>query len=195
MDDFLAISERNTHAAFELIRTMDIETAWKTIGAEVRLVGSLRTGLLMKHRDIDFHIYSSPLRVEDSFAAMSLIASNPAVKSIQYGNLIDTDEHCIEWHAMCEDAAGELWQFDMIHILAGSQYDGYFERMADRISAVLTPETREAILRLKYETPDDEKIMGVEYYKAVIGDGVSTYDQFARWRAAQPAQGIVHWIP
>ena len=43
--------------------------------------------------------------------------------------------------------------------------------MAERISAVLTDEMRLAILKLKYETPDTEKIMGVEYYQAVIQDG------------------------
>lgn len=32
----------------------------------------------MKHRDIDFHIYSSPLNIADSFAAMTRIAKIPA---------------------------------------------------------------------------------------------------------------------
>ena len=50
----------------------------------------------------------------------------------------------------------------MIHIVKGSRYDGYFEKMAERITAVLTDETRQAILKLKYETPDTVKIMGVE---------------------------------
>ena len=44
---------------------------------------------------------------------------------------------------------GELWQMDMIHIQEGSRYDGYFERVAERISAVLTDEMRLAILKLK----------------------------------------------
>lgn len=59
----------------------------------------------------------------------------------------------------------------MIHIVKGSRYDSYFEKMAERITAVLTDETRQAILKLKYETPDTAKIMGVEYYQAVIQDG------------------------
>ena len=48
----------------------------------------------------------------------------------------------------------------MIHIVSGSRYDGHFERVADRIAAALTPETRRTILQLKFETPDDEKIAG-----------------------------------
>ena len=44
---------------------------------------------------------------------------------------------------------GELWQMDMIHIQEGSRYDGYFERVAERISAVLTDEMRLAIPEIK----------------------------------------------
>ena len=52
------------------------------VDAEINLVGSLRTGLLMKHRDIDFHIYSSPLNLADSFLAMARLAENPSIKRI-----------------------------------------------------------------------------------------------------------------
>ena len=76
-----------------------------------------------------------------------------------------------------------------------SPWAGYFERVADRIAAVLTPETREAILRLKYETPDGEKIPGIAYYRAVLADGVRTWDEFAAWRATHPVGGIVEWMP
>ena len=81
--------------------------------------------------------------------------------------MLATEERCLEWHAWYEDQEGELWQLDMIHIEKGSRYDGYFEEVARRISAALTDETREAILRLKWETPDTEKIAGIEYYMAV----------------------------
>ncbi len=52
------------------------------------------------------------------------------------------------------------WQIDMIHILKGSRYDGYFERVAERIATVLTPETRNTILQLKYETPTPKRSWG-----------------------------------
>ena len=81
----------------------------------------------------------------------------------------------------------------MIHILKHSRYDGYFEKMAERIKAVLTEETRKAILRLKYETPDTEYCMGVEYYQAVLRDGVRTYAEFENWRRQHPVTGIVEW--
>ena len=83
----------------------------------------------------------------------------------------------------------------MIHIIEGSRFDGYFEEVADRIAAVLTEETRNAILRLKYETPDNEKIMGIEYYQAVIAGGVRTFDEFIQWRKENPIMGILEWKP
>ena len=83
----------------------------------------------------------------------------------------------------------------MIHIERGSRYDGYFERMADGVVREADDEMRRAILRLKWETPDTEHIMGVEYYRAVIEGGVRTYDGLTAWRAANPVCGVVEWIP
>ena len=193
--NILELAKRNQQKAWEIIEDTRIVRIWEGIGAKVNLVGSLRTGLLMKHRDIDFHIYTSPLDLSASFRAMAELAENMSIKKIEYTNLLHTAEACIEWHAWYQDMEGELWQMDMIHIQEGSRYDGYFERVAERISAVLTDEMRLAILKLKYETPDTEKIMGVEYYQAVIQDGVRSYPEFEEWRRLHPAVGVVEWVP
>lgn len=193
--NILELAKRNQQKAWEIIEDTRIVRIWEGIGAKVNLVGSLRTGLLMKHRDIDFHIYTSPLDLSASFRAMAELAENTSVKKIEYTNLLHTAEACIEWHAWYQDMEGELWQMDMIHIQEGSRYDGYFERVAERISAVLTDEMRLAILNLKYETPDTEKIMGVEYYQAVIQDDVRSYPEFEEWRRLHPAVGVVEWMP
>ena len=193
--NILELAKRNQQKAWEIIEDTRIVRIWEGIGAKVNLVGSLRTGLLMKHRDIDFHIYTSPLDLSASFRAMAELAENTSVKKIEYTNLLHTEEACIEWHAWYQDMEGELWQMDMIHIQEGSRYDGYFERVAERISAVLTDEMRLAILKLKYETPDTEKIMGVEYYQAVIQDGVRSYPEFEEWRRLYPVVGVVEWMP
>lgn len=193
--NILELAKRNQQKAWEIIEDTRIVRIWEGIGAKVNLVGSLRTGLLMKHRDIDFHIYTSPLDLSASFRAMAELAENTSVKKIEYTNLLHPAEACIEWHAWYQDMEGELWQMDMIHIQEGSRYDGYFERVAERISAVLTDEMRLAILKLKYETPDTEKIMGVEYYQAVIQDGVRSYPEFEEWRRLHPAVGVVEWMP
>ena len=193
--DILDLSGRNQQRAWDIIRRLDIMKIWADAGAEAHVVGSLAMGLMMTHRDIDIHVYSSPLTVEGSFAAMAKLAVNAAIKKIECRNLLDTGEACIEWHAWYDDGDGEPWQIDIIHILKGSRYDGFFERMAERIKAALTDETRLAILRLKAETPEDVHIMGVEYYQAVLRGGVRTLADFIRWRQEHPVTGIVEWMP
>lgn len=195
MDLILELADKNRRKANEVIERTRVIDIWKSIGAEINLVGSLSMGLLMKQRDIDFHIYSSPLNISDSFRAMSKLAENPLIKQIGYTNMIDTEEECIEWHVWYAYSQDELWKMDMIHILKGSRYDGYFERMAERIKAVLTQEEKETILRLKYETPDTEKIIGMEYYQAVIRDGIKTYADLQTWRKEHPFERIIEWMP
>ena len=196
MKDYLLLAEKNQARAWKVIRSTRVVELWEEAGAEVNLVGSLKLGLLMKHRDIDFHIYSRNLTAKDSFAVMSELSACPHITQITCSNLLNTPEQCIEWHALYQDPEdGEKWQIDMIHMPKGSAYDGYFEQVADRIARVLTDETRDIILRLKYETPDDEKIMGIEYYQAVIAGGISTWQELVEWRKAHPVTGIVSWMP
>ena len=195
METCLEMARTNQQRAREVIRRLGVVEAWESIGAEVHLVGSLATGLLMRHLDIDYHIYSEPWVPTSGFAVMERLASCPGVRKIEYVNGADTEERCVEWHLGYEDERGDTWQVDLIHMPKGSPYDGYFERMAERIGAVMTPVMREMILRLKYETPDTEKIMGVEYYRAVIEGGVRTYEQLLQWRSLHPVEGVMHWIP
>ncbi len=195
MEQYLKEAAENTRKARDIINELNVVTAWEAIGAEVRQVGSLAMGLMMKHRDIDFHIYTPTLDPAADFGVMAKLAGNKSVKRMEYTNLSDTEEACMEWHVWKEDNDGDLWQIDMIHIVAGSRYDGYFENMARRIAEVMTEEQRRTILKLKYDTPDNEKIMGVEYYQAVIRDGISTYSELEKWRKENPISGIVEWIP
>ena len=93
------------------------------------LVGSLRTGLLMTHRDADLHIYSPGPQSEGSFAAMARIAPATRVSDAsRYANLLDAEDRCIEWHAQYADTEGDLWQIDMIHMSVGSPWEGISNR-------------------------------------------------------------------
>lgn len=55
------ISRERCARARDILRRSGIVEAWRDAGAQVEIVGSLRMGLMMKHRDIDLHIYSAPL--------------------------------------------------------------------------------------------------------------------------------------
>lgn len=195
MNSILQMADANQRRAWEIIKKTNVIEIWKSVGAEINLVGSLRMGLLMKHRDIDFHIYTDPFRLADSFEALARLAEDKHIKQITYFNFLEEKDTCVQWQAIYEDEGGERWQIDMVHIIKGSYYDGYFERMADCIKSVLTAETRNAILQLKQDTPESEHIMGIEYYQAVIRDGVRTMDEFVQWRKAHPVEGVVEWIP
>ena len=188
------IARQNQAKAQLVIEQSGVRQAWESIGATVNPVGSMAMGLLMKHRDIDYHIYTEKLDIAESFEVIKKICVNPAVTRMEYCNLADTIEACLEFHIYFM-LDGEEWQIDMIQILKNSQFDGYFERVAERIKAVLTPETRRTILELKYLTPDDEHIMGIEYYQAVIAGGVRSFSEFIQWRENHPANGIINWCP
>lgn len=191
----IEIAQTNQQRAHEIIQELNLIPLWASINVEAHLVGSLRMGLLMKHLDIDLHLYSDPVSLADDFRIIARLAQNHRIKQIEYANLLDTEEACLEWHLHYEDPLNQMWQIDMIHILKGSRYDGYFEQMADRIVTALIDETRHTILQLKYETPESEKIMGIEYYQAVLRDGVKNYAEFETWRRQHPITGIVTWMP
>lgn len=195
MKDILAIAQQNQQRAWELIKETDIIAIWQSIGAEINLVGSLKSGLLMKNRDVDFHIYSDPVVVSDSFLAVARLSENPAVKHIEYTNLLDTEEACLEWHIRYEDKQGDMWKFDLIHIRKGSAFDGYMEQVTQRVIDVLTPKTRLAILQLKYDIPETDRVMGIEVYHAVLEGKVHSYSEFREWRKNNPITGVLKWMP
>lgn len=195
MNDIIAISEQNQKKAWKVIENTNVMGIWESVGARPNLVGSLRTGLLMNNRDIDMHIYSDPFVLADSFTAMARLAEKKGIKRIEFANLLDTDEKCLEWHAWYQDTDGELWKMDMIHILSESVYAGYFEKVADRIKAALTPEIKYAILSIKNDMPPDLKVMGIQIYQAVIRDRVRNISQFLAWREEHPGDSIIDWMP
>ena len=81
MDPVLQLAAANRQRAQAIVGELQIEEIWRSAGAEPRLVGSLRMGLLVRHRDIDYHIYSPQLRLSESFAAMARLPENAASNS------------------------------------------------------------------------------------------------------------------
>ncbi len=194
-EKILKLAAGNRQQAFRVIEQSNVIGCWQSVGARINLIGSLKTGLLMKHRDIDFHVYTPRLNVAESFRAMTRLAENPRIVKTEYVNLTAEEDACLEWHAWYQSDDGNTWQIDMIHMAEGCRWDGYFEKFADRINAAAGAEERKTILRLKYETPDDAKIAGIEYYMAVLRDGIENYDDFVRWRQQQKTDGIIEWMP
>ena len=193
--DIIELAEQNQQNAWKLLDETGIIPAWERIGATVHLVGSLKSGLLMKSRDIDLHIYTGKLDITESFSVMQELAERLKLKEIQYKNLVHTEEECIEWHALYEDQELHTWKFDLIHIRKGSKYDGVVENVTAAIAKLLTPGLRETILRIKYEVPDGVMIPGIEIYHAVFTGGVRSYEELERWRQEHPLPNSLDWLP
>jgi hypothetical protein len=193
--NLLDISELRRQAALQVVRESGVREAWESVGANVNMVGSVRSGLIMKNLDIDFHVYTDEPMLEKSRVAMARLEQNPAIRDVQFRNLLDTEEECLEWHAWYDDTAGTTWQLDIIHIRRGSAFDGAIERTTDALIARLTPETREAILRIKHDAPAGVKTPGIEVYYAVLELGLRTYDEFAAWKLTNSNVDLLGWRP
>lgn len=195
MKDYEVIAQQNQKRAFEILKELQIVDLWERHGCKVNLVGSLAMKLLVKHLDIDLHVYSSGITEESSFQIASQIAKDKRVKELKCINGLYTDEHCIAWHIKYEDFDGRIWQLDIIHIESGTQYDGFFELMAERINQKLDDFQRDTILRLKYETPDNEIIHGVEYYQAVMENKIETLAELREWVIKNRKEEGPYWMP
>lgn len=193
MQDILFCAEQNARRAADVEKELGLRRAWQTRGGTANFVGSLANGLYMDSRDIDLHVYTDPFSLPVSFAAMADIAARPGVHSLTYTNLLHTPEACLEWHARYTDTEGLPWQLDIIHIVKGSRYDGYFEAQAQRIKTLVTPETKRAVLEIKNALNKERHIGGIWIYQAVLKEGVRTPEEFAAWYQRQNTARIVEF--
>lgn len=193
--DIVDIASENGQRARKILEEGGIISAWESIGAKVNIIGSARSGLMIKKLDIDLHVYSKRLDIAESFSVMGKLAAELPLDEVAYRNLIDTEEECVEWHALYRDKKGDSWKLDMIHIRSGSKYDGTVERVTDALMRVLTPETRRTILEIKSEVPYSEIVPGIDIYRAVISGGVKRYADLEGWLAANPMENTLDWLP
>jgi hypothetical protein len=152
MENLENIAESNLQKAFEIIRELKIEKIYEELNSTCNLVGSVKTGLLMSHLDIDFHVYSDEFSVEKSFNAIAKISQNPKIKEVFYKNLLEEDDMCLEWHLLYEEVPERIWTIDIMHIKNESLYAGVIERVTEKISSVLTEKMKQTILKIKWES-------------------------------------------
>lgn len=187
-------SARNLQSALGIIDTSGIIRHLQRCAKRVNIVGSVRTGLLAKHLDIDIHFYTPTLDAAESFRLIGDFAACGNVESASFKDLSHTEEQCFEWHLQYAASDKRKWTFDLIQILEGSRYDGYFESVADKIKSMLTPENKAAILSLKFAACDREKICGIEYCAAVLKYGVKTFGEFENWRREHSIEESLSWF-
>jgi len=196
MENLENTSAKNLEKAFEIVQELQIEKVWKNFNSTCNLVGSVKTGLLMNHLDIDFHVYSDEFSIEKSFSAISQICQNPKIKEVLYKNLLEAEDMCLEWHLSYEETPERIWTIDIIHIKNESPYAGVIERVTEKINLALTEELRQTILKIKWISEQQkEKYFGIDIYQAVIGDGIETFEDFKIWKQNKKDVGISLWEP
>ena len=196
MENLENIAESNLQKAFEIIRELKIEKIYEELNSTCNLVGSVKTGLLMSHLDIDFHVYSDEFSVEKSFNAIAKISQNPKIKEVFYKNLLEEDDMCLEWHLLYEEVPERIWTIDIMHIKNESLYAGVIERVTEKISSVLTEKMKQTILKIKWESErHKEKNFGIDIYQAVIEENIDTFQDFQIWKQNKKDVGISLWEP
>ena len=183
----------NQERAKRVLMESGLADVWERNGCHVNLVDSLRMGLLTSHRDIDLHVYSKGITEESSFAIMAQIAKLPDATEIKCINGLHTEEHYMTWHVFYR-YDDEIWQFEVIHIEEGTEYEGSFESIADRILEIITPTQKDTILRLKFETQFDKDYNGVENYEAMIANGIANMKDFEEWVTDHRKKPMYFWI-
>lgn len=196
MAEINRISNNNLKKAKEIIEELRIKEICEKRKFTCNLVGSVKTKLLSSHLDIDFHIYSDNFSMENNFNIIAEICKNSKVKEVNYKNLLDKDDMCLEWHLNYEDNESKVWVIDIMYIKNESIYAGMIEKVTDNINRVMTEEMKDRILRIKYESWEKgEKIAGIKIYEAVIDNGVKSYQEFKEWENEKSFDEISLWEP
>lgn len=195
-ENLASISKKNLKKAFEIISELKIQEIWESLDSKCNLVGSVKTGLLMDHLDIDFHTYSDDFSIEKSFNAISQICQHPKIKEVSYRNLLEAEDMCLEWHLSYQEAHDRIWTIDIMHIKNESPYVGMIERVTEKINSALTEELKQIILNIKWEcNRQNEKTHGIDIYQAVIGKGIKTFEDFKKWNQNRKEMEISLWEP
>lgn len=173
-----------------------IRALWEKVG-RTYLVGSARFGL-MTNTNIDFETYVEAPDPRDGFAVMREMACLSGVTRINYCNFLGTDDPGLYWWFEYVDEEGVAWTFDNWLIPFSHPNAGMADAFASAMSARLTPENRTTILAIKAAARESamvEKPRGIDVYKAVLKDGVETFEDFTRWFSANPPVPMETWRP
>lgn len=179
-----------------VLQKTGIRSLWERIG-RTYLVGSARFGLLVSP-NIDFETYVEKPDPRDGFGVMREIASLPGITRVNYCNFMETDDPGLYWWFEYVDEHGFAWDFDNWLIPFSHPNAGMADAFAVAMSAKLTPETRETILTIKTSArkfDNANRPRGIDIYKAVLRDGIATFDAFRTWREANPPVPMETWSP
>lgn len=179
--------------ASKVIEDLRIIRLWGLVGKTV-LVGSASFGL-MATPNLDFEVYVEEPDIRIGFDTVREFASISGVKQIQFLNCMGTSDPGLYWRIDYQDQQGIMWDIDNWLVPFSHPHAGMAENFAKAMQQVLTDETRQIILEIKSQSLPQNKIRGIDVYKAVLSGGVRDREQFVKWIASNPSVEMETWQP
>jgi hypothetical protein len=190
--ELLARQEALQAEATEVLAELDLGQLFADVGP-VLVVGSYLSGL-MCWRDLDVCVLAGEeYSPSDVLELLKRVVELPGFVGFSYRD--ERGERCPTGEARDEryhlpldlDAGQGRWCIDLSVWLR--DLHGHVAAWHEQLRETITDEQRLAVLRIKdvwHRLPSyPDEVSGWEIYTAVLGDGVRTPEQFARWLAAK----------
>lgn len=194
IEKILIESSCKRQEAMEIIRELDLPGTWGRFGRPI-IVGAIAYDLVFDY-DIDMEIYCPTLRIEDGFQVLSDCSrKSNLVRGCSFQNHLNGPDGALYWQ-FSVSYKGHYWKIDM-----WSAPEDYAlprsETFVGPMVRALTPDTRKAILSLKWHRSQDPTLQcpSIDLYRAVIQDGIRTPDGFREWLVTQTVGELSSWIP
>lgn len=181
--------------AHHVIHRLQLQERWAEVG-KVTFSGSSRFGLMVTP-NIDMEVYADQPRPGAGFQVIAGIAEVPCVRRVRFKNqLDDLEDPGLYWYIQYRDQLGQDWSIDTWLIPSDHPFAMLSARFAEAMCQRLNDDLRRTILQIKHEIRcRDLDTRSIEIYKAVLRDGISTYDAFERWLAEHPPKRLEDWMP
>lgn len=178
-----------------VIRTLKLRERWEEVG-DVTFSGSSIFGLMIQP-NIDMEVYTDAARPGAGFNVVAEIADIPGIRRVNFRNqLDDSEDPGLYWYLQYRDGLGQDWSIDTWLVPRDSPLPVYPGRFAEAMCERLNDELRCRILEIKYRSHrNDLGSRGIDVYKAVLHDGIETYDGFVKWLEQNPAKRFEPWMP
>ncbi len=193
--DLIARASELQEQAHGVIRLLQLRERWSELG-EVTFSGSSRFGLMVAP-NIDMEVYADSPRPRDGFQVIAGIAEIPGVRRVRFKNQLDDPEDPgLYWYIQYRDRLGQDWSIDTWLIPSDHPLAMHPARFAEAMCERLDDDLRRTILQIKHESRcRNADTRSIEIYKAVLRDGIGTYDAFERWLEQNPPRKLEDWMP
>ncbi|WP_327119093.1 hypothetical protein OHB12_12420 [Nocardia sp. NBC_01730] len=118
------------------------------------------------------------------------------VRKARFGNYLNEPDEGLYWRLDYRADDGTDWKVDM-WLLRRSHPRPCAAHLVEPLRAVLTPETRRAILELKslIQTGSIPRCPSIDVYRAVLDGGIRSSSNLLEWLESHPRDGLTFWKP